>query len=286
MAGMLERLYLRYSSRFAGLRQVPVLGGLAHRISYSLLPPRRDLWFKVTQGLGEGLWLKLLPRTAGEYFHGRVEPGLQQVLVEYLRPGMVFYDLGANLGFFSLIAARLVAPQGRVYAFEADPEAARRLTEHVERNDLRNVRVVERVVWSSTGSVAFERADPSLTPDRGCGRAVATQAPTERTLTLPSTALDDFVHTEPPPDLIKCDVEGAEVEVFRGAQRLLADHRPLVECEVHSDQNGTQVAEIFAGLDYSLQWLPHRHLLATPPGPAGSRQIAPPSALDSTRGLG
>ncbi|PYT56961.1 MAG: hypothetical protein DMG35_21155, partial [Acidobacteria bacterium] len=51
----------------------------------------------------------------------------------YLLPGMTFYDIGANIGFFSLLAARIIGAQGRVVAFEADPEVAQRLRDHVER---------------------------------------------------------------------------------------------------------------------------------------------------------
>lgn len=278
MAGPLERFYLKYSPRLSSLRCIPLLGHLAHRASYSVLPPARRAWFRVSQGLGEGLWLNLPPRTGGEYLQGRVEPEIQEALGKYLRPGMVFYDLGANFGFFSLIAARLVGQGGKVYAFEADPVVALLLREHVERNRLSNVRVVTMAVWSSTGTIAFERADFSQTPDHGWGRVVSTPAIGERTLALPSTALDDFAPSESPPDLIKCDVEGAELEVFRGAQRLLASRRPLLLCEVHSDQNAARIEEILAGLNYSLRWLPHRHLLASPLCMAETTCVAEDSA--------
>ena len=90
------------------LRNVPVLGNLAHRLSYRILPADEKVWARVERGSGEGLWLELNPRTGQLYLHGDVEPAIQKVLAERLKPGMVFYDLGANIGFFSLLAARLV----------------------------------------------------------------------------------------------------------------------------------------------------------------------------------
>lgn len=64
----------------------------------------------------------------------------------YLRLGMTFYNLGVHIAFFSLLAARLAGEQGRVIAFEADPELAALLREHVEHNRFGCVTVVEKAV--------------------------------------------------------------------------------------------------------------------------------------------
>ena len=99
------------------------------------LVPRDSLaWVQVQNGPAKGLWLHLNPRTGKTYFEGSGEPEVQQVLEQHLRAGMTFYDIGANIGLFSLLAARLVGKEGRVVSFEADPEIAARLREHVERN--------------------------------------------------------------------------------------------------------------------------------------------------------
>jgi FkbM family methyltransferase len=264
MADLIEGLFLKYSSKASGLRRVPGLGAVARRLSYRALPPDRRTWLRVREGPARGLWLKLHPRTARECLDGESEPALQEVLAKHLRPGMVFYDLGANVGFFTLLAARLVGMDGSVYSFEADPEMAQRLQENVEKNEFRNVRVVQKAVWSSTGSVTFNCADESQSPDRGWGKVVSSPAPAERTLRVASIALDDFARTEAPPDFVKCDVEGAEAEVFTDAHRVLAHRRPLVACEVHSGQNAAQLTQLFERLRYSLSWFTERHFLACP----------------------
>jgi FkbM family methyltransferase len=122
-----------------------------------------------------------------------------------------------------------------VIAFEADPEIAARLREHVERNRFRCVTVVEKAVWSEASRVLFERIDPETSPDRGLGHVVGKAS--ANSIEIEAVTLDNFTRAAPAPDFIKCDVEGAEVEVFRGAQRLLAERRPRILCEIHSEPN-------------------------------------------------
>ena len=68
---------------------------------------------------------------------------MQTIVAERLRPGMVFYDLGANIGLFTLLAARLVGGTGKVFSFEPDSENATRLRRNIERNGFTNVTVVD-----------------------------------------------------------------------------------------------------------------------------------------------
>ena len=264
MNNLVARLFLKYSPKLSRLRALPGFGAVTHRISQHVLSPDQLIWTQVQKGPGKGLWLKLHPRTGRVYCDGDVEPELQRVLASYLTPGMVFYDLGANLGLFSLLAARAVGPRGKIFAFEADPEMAGRLTEHLTKNRVEDTRVIVSAVWSSNGSVQFSRADLSLSPERGTGRVVSPAEHTQNTLAIPCITLDEFIKTEPPPEFIKCDIEDAEVEVFAGAHKVLSQHRPLVACEVHSDQSRTQLTGLFSRLDYSLSWFTSNHLLATP----------------------
>jgi FkbM family methyltransferase len=96
--------------------------------------------------------------------------------------------------------------------------------------------VIEAGVWSKSGAVNFIPADHLISPDHGLGRFVTGDQAAAGTPRA-SVALDDFIKTNPPPDAIKCDVEGAEVEVFRGAETLLKEHRPWIICETHSQEN-------------------------------------------------
>ena len=133
-SGGFAQLFLRYASPLAGLRRLPLVGPLVGWASGKIVPRGTLAWAQVQGGPAKGLWLHLNPRTGSLYFAGGCEPAVQEALAEHLRPGMVVADVGANIGFFALLAARLVGSTGRVFAFEADPEVATRFREHIVRN--------------------------------------------------------------------------------------------------------------------------------------------------------
>jgi FkbM family methyltransferase len=247
------------------LKRIPGFRICAKKLGARVLPSDHREWFQVQDGVGKGVWLKLNPRSGGQYYRGQADADLQKILRDYLKPGMVFYDLGSNNGFFSLIAARIVGPTGRVVAFEAEPRLAMEIVENIERNDVQNVLLVRSAVWSTGGFVDFKPVDRLISPDVGLGRVVSDSS--KGTIPVPSVCLDDFAKTERLPDLIKCDVEGAEVEVLRGARKLLAQRRPYVECEVHSSENGDLLNAAFEEMNYDVRWYSTSHFFAAPRNP-------------------
>jgi FkbM family methyltransferase len=260
--GRLARLLLRYGSPLAGLRRVPVLGPCVSWAGEKLVPRGSLAWARVRRGPAKGLWLHLNPRTGTAYFEGDGEPEVQEALLQHVRPGMTFYDIGANIGFFSLLAARLVGKEGRVAAFEADPEIAARLREHVERNAFGWITVEEKAVWSESRTVQFARTDPATSPDRGLGHVVS--AGDENAISVSAVSLDDYTQTHAPPDFLKCDVEGAEVEVFRGSQRVLSEKLPGIICEMHNKNNESILTAEFSRLGYECTPCGANHVLALP----------------------
>jgi FkbM family methyltransferase len=260
-SGRLAEWFLRYASPFAGLRWLPVVGPMLRWASGKLVPRDTLAWVQVRHGPATGLWLRVNPRTGRDVLEGVGEPKVQEALQRHLRPGMTFYDLGANIGFFTLLAARLVGASGRVVSFEADPEIARRLCENVAQNKLLNVVVEQKAVWSEPRSVTFERVDAATSPDRGLGHVAAGGA-AANTIEIEAVSLDKYTAASPTPDFLKCDVEGAEVEVFRGAQRLLTEKHPGILCEMHSDANRRLLLEMFASFGYACKSLDEHHVLA------------------------
>jgi FkbM family methyltransferase len=239
-----------------------VLGQCVSWAGEKLVPRDSLAWVQVQNGPAKGLWLHLNPRTGKTYFEGSGEPEVQQVLEQHLRAGMTFYDIGANIGLFSLLAARLVGKEGRVVSFEADPEIAARLREHVERNAFGSITVEHKAVWSEPRTVFFARTDPATSPDRGLGHVVSASA--RDTIQVSAVSLDDYTLSQPSPDFLKCDVEGAEVEVFRGAERLLKEKRPGIICEMHSEENHQILLEEFSRLGYACKPCGTNHILALP----------------------
>lgn len=255
-------LLLNSPAALRSLRDVPILGQVIHHLSHRILPTDEKVWASIEAGPAAGLLLELNPRTGQSYVRGEAEAPIQKVLAERLQPGMVFYDLGANIGLFTLLGARLVGAKGRVISFEPDGDAAARLRRNIERNQFTNVTVIEAGVWSKSGYVDFVPADSS-SPDHGLGKFVgganeATGIP-KRCL-----AMDDLIGNAPPPDAIKCDVEGAEVEALRGAERLLRTNRPWMICEMHSKSNEQASRALLTRFGYTVETIDDNHALAVP----------------------
>jgi len=132
-----------------------------------------------------------------------------------LRSGSVFVDVGANVGYYTLLASKLVGAQGRVYAVEAVPSTASILKANVKLNECRNVRVYNVAAWSSKGQIVLS------VPWSMYGFASVAKGSGE-TLMVNATTLDDILKEEGFVDLIKIDVEGAEYEVLVGAKEVLS----------------------------------------------------------------
>ena len=160
------------------------------------------------------------------YLHGAFEWATTLALRALVRPGDVFVDAGAHIGTYTLLAARLAGPTGRVLAFEPDDRNRALLERNVVENRAATVTISECALWSEDAELALVASPdagnsgmPSLMRD-GDG-------PTVQCRTLDS-ALDAC-------DVMKIDVEGAEVELLRGADRILDGHQPSIVLEVSDD---------------------------------------------------
>jgi len=264
MRGWIAKQMLKRESALATIARVPVLGRCVRAIGQKVVPHRSMVWAKIEAGPGKGLWIELNPRTGSIYLRGDAEPKVQAFILDQLKPGMVFYDLGANCGFFSLIAARCVGSAGHVYSFEPESELVERIRRNMRRNQFEAFTIVPSAVWRETGRVSFAPSDRSISPDQGTGQV--TRAGNDvQTVQVPTVALDDFARHARLPDFIKCDVEGAEVEVFRGAAHVLASRRPKIVCEIHSTENGQALRRDLQALGYVVQDLDENHISASMP---------------------
>jgi FkbM family methyltransferase len=159
---------------------------------------------------------------------GTHEIQVQQAIVRSARAGDHVWDVGANIGYLALVAARIVGPTGRVVAIEPDAQCAAAIRTNAALNDLQAIEVVEAAAAQSSGT-----ADLVVVRDRLWTRlaSVGDHHESEQLVNVETVALDDV--PGPAPTLVKIDVEGAELEVIAGMQRLLRDARPLVVCEMH-----------------------------------------------------
>jgi FkbM family methyltransferase len=232
-------------------RHVPGAGRLVDAVGTRI----RNRTLIIPFGAGRGL--RFCARgTAAAHALGLAEAPIQRLLAQRLRPGDAFYDLGANVGFFTLIAGRLVGPSGRVYAFEPAPTTAAFLRENVERNGFRHVEVFEHAVAATSGTAELLVAPGSLlsrlSAVEGPRVTVSPEQAVER-VAVPTVALDDFIATQGlrPPTFVKIDVEGAEIEAVHGMRETLARHRPVLLCELHG--TGAAFAEAMQRHGYRLE---------------------------------
>jgi FkbM family methyltransferase len=168
------------------------------------------------------------------YYAGSYEPLVSRALKRWLQPGMTFLDAGANIGEFSVRASKLVGPSGHVHAFEASPTTFADLSRNLALNRVTNVTANQMALTSASGPVQFfmsrgiASGSSSLRPAHDySGSAVSVRGIT----------LDDYCAQAgiSRVDFIKMDIEGAELEAFKGARRLLSSPgAPVMVFEHHA----------------------------------------------------
>jgi FkbM family methyltransferase len=167
------------------------------------------------------------------YVTGTYEPEVFEALRKYAGSGDLCLDIGAHLGYATILMSKLVGPKGRVISFEPMSETFRVLRENVLLNGLTNVDVQASAVADRCGSIellAPADQDLSWTPSI-TGYSVGCNS---RSLIVPVVTLDRFLESpRRSPSVIKIDVEGSELAVLMGACRTLAVFRPVLLIEVH-----------------------------------------------------
>jgi FkbM family methyltransferase len=182
---------------------------------------------------------------------GEYESHLTAVFERYCTPGMTVVDVGANLGYYSLLASKLVGESGRVIALEPNSENCRLLLSSLRLHGTGNVQLVPVAADTATGWAYYSThvgSNGGLIDDRDLLAHPGVVVPTFR--------LDDIV--DGPVGFLKMDVEGAEGRVVKGATRLIERDRPVITTELKEEMlrrvSGSSVAEYlgyFEGLGYA-----------------------------------
>jgi FkbM family methyltransferase len=207
----------------------------------------------IAAGGTAGLKMVLDLQLEKDYWLGTYEADLQVVISDLIQPGWVAYDVGANIGFVSLLLAQKIGRSGQVFAFEALPDNLERLRTHVAINGLDSwVNVVPWAVAAVSKPVRF-LVGPSGAMGKAEGSAGRANGHRE-SLEVPGICLDDFVYRDgnPPPQVIKMDIEGGEVLALKGMPRLLAEVHPLILLELHGPEAACVAWETLSVAGYQI----------------------------------
>jgi FkbM family methyltransferase len=195
-----------------------------------------------------------------EYVLGTYEPDFFNALRKQIQRGDTCVDVGGHLGYYSFIMARLVGPQGRVITFEPVAENLAGLREGIEVNKFANIRVVDTALGERPGVLKLIRSEAETFSATPSARGYAVEG-AHKEVEVKVDTLDSFLARENlSPDVIKIDVEGAELDVLRGATETLRKMRPKVLVEVHGwgDPMSEKVKELLANADYTISLVGQR----------------------------
>ncbi|HEX8433225.1 MAG TPA: FkbM family methyltransferase [Longimicrobium sp.] len=185
-----------------------------------------------------------LPASRGKVLRvlgGSYEPEQTGLFERHVRPGHTVLDVGAHVGYYTLLSAVLAGPGGAVWSFEPNPRNARFLRSHAEINGLRAVRVTEAAVAASDGTARFDFGSGS-----GTGHLATAGEIEVRTVRLDGFCAENGIA----PAVIKIDVEGAETDVLEGARDTLARYRPVIFLSTHGAEVHRACLAFMAGAGY------------------------------------
>ncbi|WCT74845.1 FkbM family methyltransferase [Sphingomonas naphthae] len=158
---------------------------------------------------------------------GEYERHLGRFIRHVVKPGMTCVDIGANVGFHTMVMSGLVGDSGRVYAIEPNSENCRMLMLSIEENDSPNITVIPVALSNELGAVAFS---PAVGSNGSFMYTMSSPLHHPNCIVVPTVRLDTILSPDRL-DFIKIDVEGAEALALKGAESLIERHRPIITSE-------------------------------------------------------
>lgn len=174
-----------------------------------------------------------------DYVLGTHEPAVREIIREYVKPGYTVIDVGAHIGYYTLLFARMVGEHGLVIAFEPLEENFLVLQENIKLNNYSNVRVVKSAVAEKSGIATLYRDEWFALP--AASHITSNDRSGLLIYNVSTVSLDEYVKTNKLQrvDFVKIDVEGAEDLVIKGMQMILLRDRRILVVEVHGIMDGS-----------------------------------------------
>jgi FkbM family methyltransferase len=190
--------------------------------------------------------------TTGDY-----EPGVTRLFDRLIESGMVVVDVGAHIGYYTLLAAKKVGPTGKVYAFEPAPSNYALLVKNIALNGYQNIVPVPKAVSNTQGTITFFLHPDSVT--HSLHRETLGRGKTA--ITVETTTLDHFFEEQgwPAVHLVKMDIEGAELAALEGMTKLIERNRVCLILEFvpqilrNAGVNPSELLEKLSGLGFTIQ---------------------------------
>jgi FkbM family methyltransferase len=176
------------------------------------------------------------------------EVGKKKLFEKTIMPGSIVYDIGANVGIYTIISSILCGEDGMVYAFEPIPHNLQYLKKHVDLNYLSNVTVVGAAVSNINGKINF------LDNGDHCTSHISGEGDIE----VESISLDYFIFEKQnsPPNYLKIDVEGAEDLVIEGARKTITQYKPEIFLATHGIEKDQNCREQLKSMKYKIIPIP------------------------------
>jgi FkbM family methyltransferase len=212
---------------------------------------------------GDRFFIQLNDPCQYDLLFGIYEVKVKQWITSELKEGMIFFDIGANVGYYTLLGSRCVGSSGRVVALEPNPIVAAILRRNTHINSMKNVEIVQGAASRACGNVRLGRAGSS-----SYASGLYCENPVDwievRGYSLDALASELQI---PAVDLVKLDVEGAEVETIEGMTKILDVDRPKVLMELHSHFDTVDLhpaVQKLKNAGYTIRSISENHVIAGP----------------------
>jgi FkbM family methyltransferase len=179
------------------------------------------------------------------YWLGSYESEKASLFGKTLKKGDIVFDIGAHVGFYTLLSAELAGKEGKVFSFEPLMANYEYLKKHIEINNYKNITPFNVAVSDREGFAFFARGENTSTG----------HLTNEGEIRVRTIAIDDWINNKklPIPNILKIDVEGAEFNVLKGAVNLLEARRPIIFLSTHSSDIHKECSDLLLSLGYKLK---------------------------------
>lgn len=183
--------------------------------------------------------------SGSKFIRGEYEPDNTRAIEDLVRPRDVVFDIGAHVGYFTVLMSQRVGPQGRVVSFEPRDINLDFLRQHVLINGCGNVKIVDACVGDHAGAAKLETRV-------GTGKGFVSD---DGNVAVRMVVLDELVQSGelPAPQFMKIDVEGGEMMVLEGARQIIEAHRPRMVLATHSPELRQKCSDFLTARGYEMQ---------------------------------